>query len=81
MTFPFELDGIDPVHRQGWSVLVQGTLDHLDPLNVAVLDDRIDPDSWADGKTAWLILRPTMVSGRRLHPTEPDWCFNVEAYL
>lgn len=27
----FEIDGIDPVHQQGWSVLVRGTLQHVDP--------------------------------------------------
>ena len=27
----FEIDGIDPVHRQGWSVLTRGSLQHLEP--------------------------------------------------
>jgi hypothetical protein len=27
----FEIDSIDPYHQQGWSVLVRGTLHHVDP--------------------------------------------------
>ena len=27
----FEIDGIDATHHRGWSVLVRGTLQHVDP--------------------------------------------------
>ena len=31
MPVAFEIDAIDPVHRQGWSVLVRGHLQHVNP--------------------------------------------------
>jgi nitroimidazol reductase NimA-like FMN-containing flavoprotein (pyridoxamine 5'-phosphate oxidase superfamily) len=38
----FEIDDIDPVHQQGWFVLVRGTLHHIDP-NAADFKLRFDP--------------------------------------
>jgi nitroimidazol reductase NimA-like FMN-containing flavoprotein (pyridoxamine 5'-phosphate oxidase superfamily) len=39
----FETDIIDPAHRQDWSVLVRGTLHHVDP-DAADFRARFDPN-------------------------------------
>jgi hypothetical protein len=81
MTVAFEIDGIDPAHRQGWSVLVRGTLHHVDP-DAAGFRERFDPEPWilAD-RDAWLIVEPFAITGRRLHPEDREWAFHAIAYL
>jgi len=81
MNVAFEIDGIDPHHRQGWSVLVRGTLHHADA-DAADFRERFDPEPWMDReRDAWLVIEPFAITGRRLHPAEPDWAFNMRAYL
>ena len=81
MKVAFEIDGIDPANRQGWSVLVQGTLHHVDP-DAAGFRERFDPEPWilAD-RDAWLIIEPFAITGRRLHPATREWAFHMSAYL
>jgi len=76
-----EIDDIDPIHQQGWSVLVQGTLHRVDP-DAADFPDRFDSHPWliAD-RDAWLIIRPLAITGRRLHPAAREWAFHVRGYL
>lgn len=71
----FEIDEIDPLRQDGWSVLVRGTLHHVDP-EAAGFKDRFDPHPWlvAD-RDAWLVIAPFSVSGRRLHPTTEEPAF------
>jgi len=77
----FEIDGIDPAHQQGWSVLVRGTLHHVDP-DAAEFRERFDPEPWlVEERDAWLVVDPFAITGRRLHPAEPEWAFHVRAYL
>jgi nitroimidazol reductase NimA-like FMN-containing flavoprotein (pyridoxamine 5'-phosphate oxidase superfamily) len=77
----FEIDGIDPVHEQGWSVLVRGTLQHVDP-DAADFRSRFDSHPWlATERDAWLVVEPYAIDGRRLHPAAPEWAFHVRAYL
>jgi nitroimidazol reductase NimA-like FMN-containing flavoprotein (pyridoxamine 5'-phosphate oxidase superfamily) len=77
----FEIDGIDPVHHQGWSVLVRGTLHHVNP-DAADFEERFDSHPWlAAERDAWLVIEPFAITGRRLHPAEPEWGFNTRAYL
>ena len=79
--FAFEIDGIDPAHQQGWSVLVRGTLHHVDP-DAAEFRERFDPEPWlVEERDAWLVVDPFAITGRRLHPAEPEWAFHVRAYL
>jgi hypothetical protein len=76
----FEIDGIDPHHKQGWSVLVRGTLHHVDP-DAADFRERFDSAPWLlEARDAWLIIEPFAVTGRRLHAAESEWALDVRAY-
>ena len=63
-----EIDGLDEKLHVGWSVLVVGTGEHLGlPHEVADVRD-LPLEPWASGdKPAIVRLRPTKVSGRRIH--------------
>ena len=77
----FEIDGIDPVRRRGWSVLVRGTLQHADP-DAADLRQRFDPEPWIDSeRDSWLAIEPFSITGRQLHEAETEWAFHMRAYL
>jgi hypothetical protein len=67
MFVSFQLDGIDSARRQGWSVLVRGTLHRVNP-DVADFRARFDPRPFIEGdRDAWLIVDPVEITGRRLH--------------
>lgn len=62
----FEIDGWNAVTHEGFSVLVKGTADavtdaaeieHLDGLGLA---------PWIEGRTHWVRIVPTEISGRRV---------------
>jgi nitroimidazol reductase NimA-like FMN-containing flavoprotein (pyridoxamine 5'-phosphate oxidase superfamily) len=75
----FEIDGIDPTHQRGWSVLVRGELHHIDGKAVR---KRFDPDTWLVAeRDAWVVIEPFQITGRRLHPDTPEWAFDSRAYL
>ncbi len=77
----FEIDGIDQRRREGWSVLVRGTLHHVDP-DQADFRERFDPEPWlTTDRDAWLIIEPFHITGRRLVAVPPRWPFHVAAYL
>lgn len=77
----FEIDGIDPSRQLGWSVLVRGTLQPIDPES-ASFRDRFDAEPWLRSeRDAWLVIEPFSITGRELHPAEPDWAFHLRAYL
>jgi len=77
----FELDGVEQFQRQGWSVLVRGTLHHVDP-DAAGFRERFDPEPWIVAeRDAWLIIDPFAITGRRLHAAEAEWAFHSEGYL
>ena len=62
-----EIDGIDSEGHEGWSVLVRGTLHHVDP-DAADFRERFDPEPWLEiGRDAWLVVEPFAITGRRLH--------------
>ena len=66
----FEVDYIDVAAHEGWSVLAQGTLQHVDP-DAADLRVRFDPEPWiVDGRDRWMVIEPFAISGRRLHAIE-----------
>ncbi len=62
----FEVDAIDGAWRQGWSVMVVGTLDVVrDAALAAAVDDTLE--SWATDDTDQLIrISITQVSGRQV---------------
>ena len=81
MMVAFEIDGIDIPHRRGWSVLVRGTLHHVDS-DAASFRERFDSEPWiAAERDAWLIIEPFAITGRRLHPGKSEWAFSSCAYL
>ncbi len=64
----FEVDRIDDALREGWSVLTAGTVERVtDAAEARSLDDRAPTRPWAGGdRTAWLLVRPGRISGRRI---------------
>jgi len=77
----FEIDGVDPAARRGWSVLVRGTLQTVDPAT-ADFRDRFDPQPWLqEERDAWFVIEPFSITGRRLHGAETDWPFHIAGYL
>ena len=63
----FEIDQVSRARREGWSVLVRGTLHHVDP-DAADFRDRFDPDPWhPTDREAWMVIQPFAITGRRLH--------------
>jgi nitroimidazol reductase NimA-like FMN-containing flavoprotein (pyridoxamine 5'-phosphate oxidase superfamily) len=77
----FEIDGIDPSHRRGWSVLIRGTLHHVEADN-KFLQAHFDPNPWlSHDRNAWLLLEPSIITGRRLIAASLEWAFHESAYL
>lgn len=64
----FQVDAIDPTHRTGWSVLLQGTLSVVDDEQLA--DVEVEP--WVGPRAHLLRLDPDVVTGRRLALHVPD---------
>jgi nitroimidazol reductase NimA-like FMN-containing flavoprotein (pyridoxamine 5'-phosphate oxidase superfamily) len=76
----FEIDGIDPIHRVGWSVLVRGRLHHLG--HATLVSDVIDPHPWLQAdRDSWLLIEPESISGRRLRTVDIEWAFHWRGYL
>jgi hypothetical protein len=71
----FQIDFIDPYHRTGWSVLVQGVAYRAEANQVAHLE--VVP--WAAGdKPHWVRLVPASITGRRLNG--PDLALDARGY-
>jgi nitroimidazol reductase NimA-like FMN-containing flavoprotein (pyridoxamine 5'-phosphate oxidase superfamily) len=80
MKVAFEIDGIDPLRREGWSVLVRGMLQPVDP-DAAAFREHFDSNPWLGERDAWYVIEPFSVTGRRLHPGATAWAFSGRAYL
>jgi nitroimidazol reductase NimA-like FMN-containing flavoprotein (pyridoxamine 5'-phosphate oxidase superfamily) len=81
LTVAFEIDHTDAIHRQGWSVLVRGTLHHVDP-EAADFKNRFDAYPWlTTERDAWLIIQPFAITGRQLHRATREWAFHSRGYL
>jgi uncharacterized protein len=66
----FEIDGIDPGFRSGWSVIIVGVTEEV--TNAADLRrlDELGLDVWAPGdRPHWFRIRAWAVSGRRISRT------------
>ena len=67
----FEVDHVDHAAREGWSVLVRGTLLRVDP-DAGDFRALFDPKPWVtDERDRWLVIEPFAITGRRLHAV-PD---------
>lgn len=77
----FEIDEVDATHQAGWSVLVRGTLQPVNP-DAAGFRERFDTEPWlAQERDSWLIIEPFAITGRELHPAQQEWAFQAGAYL
>ncbi len=75
----FEVDGIDEREHRGWSVLVRGTLEPIDP-DAAGFRERFDPEPWiVDERDSWLAIAPFKITGRRLGAADQPWEFPGDA--
>ncbi len=73
MYVAFEIDDISAERREGWSVVVRGTLHHIDP-DVADFGQRFDPDSWVQSeRDAWMVIEAFQITGRALPDTSRHW--------
>jgi nitroimidazol reductase NimA-like FMN-containing flavoprotein (pyridoxamine 5'-phosphate oxidase superfamily) len=80
MSVAFQLDGADPIRREGWSVLVTGTLHRVDP-EAADFRERFDPDPWIEPEPdAWLVVDPISITGRRVRSAPRARAFPAHAY-
>jgi uncharacterized protein len=63
----FEIDGADPVHRLGWSVIVVGPVEAVTNPAERNRLERSGPQPWVTAERAHLQrIRVTVVSGRQL---------------
>jgi uncharacterized protein len=63
----FEIDGIDPGARTGWSVIIVGMTEEVtSPAELRRLD-HLGLETWTPGRKAhWMRIRAWTVSGRRI---------------
>jgi nitroimidazol reductase NimA-like FMN-containing flavoprotein (pyridoxamine 5'-phosphate oxidase superfamily) len=69
----FEIDELNPASREGWSVLVQGSVHHVtsEEERASVLESGVEP--WAGGdRELYLRVRPTRITGRRIQKATPN---------
>lgn len=65
----FEVDDIDPIHRTGWSVLVQG---HAHEASLATVR-HLPLQPWVGGpRNRWIRLVPERITGRTIRLPDPD---------
>lgn len=71
----FEVDMADVDAGVGWSVLVKGDLDEVgDAVDIARLA-ALDLHPWSPGKSHWVRLRATELTGRRIVHVAPEMHF------
>ena len=63
----FEIDGIDPARRAGWSVIIHGVCEEITSSAELTRVDGLGPEPWAPGhKGQWIRIRANTISGRRI---------------
>ncbi|HEX5614521.1 MAG TPA: pyridoxamine 5'-phosphate oxidase family protein [Acidimicrobiia bacterium] len=63
----FEIDGIDPLYHEGWSVLVVGTAEEVSDPHERHQLAHLPLALWGAGpKAHWVRIRPDAITGRRL---------------
>jgi hypothetical protein len=73
----FEIDGIDPIRGQGWSVIVEGV---LHPVGPDAAGFRAGSESWWPGREGWFVIEPRSITGRELPQGSREWVFHPDAY-
>ena len=71
----FQIDSIDPAHRAGWSVLVQGVAHEAAPHELT----SVTVEPWIGPKQHWIQVVPRHISGRRIRL--PGIAFDARGYL
>ena len=74
----FEVDGVDPGQRTGWSVLLQGPATELPEGEAQGL--RLQPFA-PGGKTHWVRIEPQSITGRRIRFSESRPWVDGRGYL
>jgi len=65
----FEIDGIDPSSRTGWSVIIVGMTEEITSAGELRRIGRIGLETWTPGRKAhWMRIRAWTVTGRRIGP-------------
>jgi hypothetical protein len=81
----FQADAIDPVHRAGWSVMVKGVAQEVNPSrdrSVVSGSDVGGATPWAPGERGHLIrIVADQVTGRRVRPGELPAVSDPRGYL
>jgi len=68
----FEVDEVDPMYHEGWSVLVVGIADELRDQDRVTSAFELPLAPWAPGERSHVVcLRPEFVSGRRIVHSAP----------
>jgi nitroimidazol reductase NimA-like FMN-containing flavoprotein (pyridoxamine 5'-phosphate oxidase superfamily) len=80
MKVAFEIDGVDHVRKQGWSVVVRGMLEAVDP-DAADFGAHFDSEPWLQERDAWFVIEPFAISGREVHHAGDEWAFHIGSYL
>jgi uncharacterized protein len=63
----FEIDGIDPGSRTGWSVIVVGMTEEVTSATELRRLNRLGLETWTPGRKAhWMRIRAWTVTGRRI---------------
>jgi uncharacterized protein len=62
----FEIDNIDNVAETGWSVVVLGSADPIDPRREPIELAKLAVGPWTGPKERWVRIRMGTVSGRRI---------------
>lgn len=63
----FEIDGIDPGSRTGWSVIIVGMTEEVTSPSELRRLDRLGLETWTPGRKAhWMRIRAWTVTGRRI---------------
>ncbi|GAA4502900.1 hypothetical protein GCM10023191_055090 [Actinoallomurus oryzae] len=68
----FEIDELRPETREAWSVLIQGSVRHVESENerASVRESGVEP--WAGGaRELYLRIQPTRITGRRIGGKPP----------
>ena len=65
----FEIDEIDKIGRQGWSVLIQGPAHHVEGETERAAAEQAGVEPWPAGeRDLFLRIVPDRVTGRRIKP-------------